>query len=208
MTDNVLDAVAGLDLRAMPRQLLLSMQQLLKTSDAQECADVDLKESGLRLQHARAHVQGTGDDALVLQAGTVAFVVDGTCLSTPTQGLRARCSSNGHTLTLLALTNTKGGHTDPGSRTSFHFIREQHAEFVDLQALKLGKRSAGVVLPNNTSHFERRTKQLLVHTAAMQNVGVCVHVPSTRRMHTSLLDVYVSLQQQQERQFECVSIFV
>jgi len=106
MTDNVLDAVAGLDLRAMPRQLLFSMQQLLKTSDAQECADVDLKESGLRLQHARAHVQGTGDDALVLQAGTVAFVVDGTCLSTPTQGLRARCSSNGHTLVPSKLLQT------------------------------------------------------------------------------------------------------
>jgi hypothetical protein len=31
---------------------------------------------------------------------------------------------------------------------------------------------------------------------------------STRRTHTPLLDVYVSRPQQQEKQLECVSVFV
>jgi hypothetical protein len=184
------------------------MQQWLKTSDARESVDVDLPSLGLRLENARAQVQGTSDNAFLLQSVTVGFVVDGTCLSTLTQGLHARCSSKHHTLTLLALMNTKARHTDPGSRTSFHFVREQHGEFVDLRAMQLGKHSAGVMLQMNASHFQRRSQQLRAHAAAMQNVGVSVCVMSTRRTHTPFLDVYVSRPQQQEKQLECVSIFV
>jgi hypothetical protein len=182
------------------------MQQWLKTSDARASVDVDLPALGVRLQNARA--QATADDAFLLQAGTVGFVVEGTCLSTPTQGLHARCSSKHHTLTLLALINTKARHTDPGSRTCYHFVREQDGEFVDLRALQLGKRSAGVMLPMTASHFQRSSQQLRAHAAAMQNVGVSVCAMSTRRTHTPLLDVYVSRPQQQEKQLECVSVFV
>ena len=208
MTDAVCAGMAGLPRSSVDPLLLLTMQQWLKTSDARESVDIDLPALGLRLQNARAQVQGTSDDALLLQAGTVGFVVDGTCLSTPTQGLHARCSSKQHTLTLLALMNTKARHTDPGSRTSYHFVREQDGEFVDLRALQLGKRSAGVILPMNASHFQRRSQQLRAHAAAMQNVGVSVCAMSTRRTHTPLLDVYVSRPQQQQKQLECVSIFV
>jgi hypothetical protein len=206
MTDAVCAGLAGLPRGGVDPLLLLTMQQWLERSDARESVDVDLPALGLRLQNAQA--QATGDDAFLLQAGTVGFVVDGTCLSTPTQGLHARCSSKQHTLTLLALMNTKARHTDPGSRTSYHFVREQDGEFVDLRALQLGKRSAGVMLPMTASHFQRRSQQLRAHAAAMQNVGVSVCAMSTRRTHTPLLDVYVSRPQQQEKQLECVSVFV
>ena len=206
MTDAVCAGLAGLPRGGVDPLLLLTMQQWLERSDARESVDVDLPALGLRLQNAQA--QATGDDAFLLQAGTVDFVVEGTCLSTQTQGLHALCSSKHHTLTLLALINTKARHTDPGSRTSFHFVREQDGEFVDLRALQLGKRSAGVILPMNASHFQRRSQQLRAHAAAMQNVGVSVCAMSTRRTHTPLLDVYVSRPQQQQKQLECVSIFV
>jgi len=206
MTDAVCAGLAGLPRGGVDPLLLLTMQQWLERSDARESVDVDLPALGLRLQNAQA--QATGDDAFLLQAGTVGFVVEGTCLSTQTQGLHALCSSKHHTLTLLALINTKARHTDPGSRTSFHFVREQDGEFVDLRALQLGKRSAGVILPMNASHFQRRSQQLRAHAAAMQNVGVSVCAMSTRRTHTPLLDVYVSRPQQQQKQLECVSIFV
>ena len=206
VTDAVCAGLAGLPRSGVDPLLLLTMQQWLKTSDARASVDVDLPALGVRLQNARA--EATADDAFLLQAGTVGFVVEGTCLSTPTQGLHARCSSKHHTLTLLALINTKARHTDPGSRTSFHFVREQDGEFVDLRALQLGKRSAGVILPMNASHFQRRSQQLRAHAAAMQNVGVSVCAMSTRRTHTPLLDVYVSRPQQQQKQLECVSIFV
>jgi hypothetical protein len=149
VTDAVCAGLAGLPRSGVDPLLLLTMQQWLKTSDARASVDVDLPALGVRLQNARA--QATADDAFLLQAGTVGFVVEGTCLSTPTQGLHARCSSKHHTLTLLALINTKARHTDPGSRTSFHFVREQDGEFVDLRALQLGKRSAGVMLPMTAS---------------------------------------------------------
>ena len=206
VTDAVCAGLAGLPRGGVDPLLLLTMQQWLERSDARESVDVDLPALGLRLQNAQA--QATGDDAFLLQAGTVGFVVEGTCLSTQTQGLHALCSSKHHTLTLLALINTKARHTDPGSRTSFHFVREQDGEFVDLRALQLGKRSAGVILPMNASHFQRRSQQLRAHAAAMQNVGVSVCAMSTRRTHTPLLDVYVSRPQQQQKQLECVSIFV
>ena len=206
VTDAVCAGLAGLPRSGVDPLLLLTMQQWLERSDARESVDVDLPALGLRLQNAQA--QATGDDAFLLQAGTVGFVVEGTCLSTQTQGLHALCSSKHHTLTLLALINTKARHTDPGSRTSYHFVREQDGEFVDLRALQLGKRSAGVMLPMTASHFQRRSQQLRAHAAAMQNVGVSVCAMSTRRTHTPLLDVYVSRPQQQEKQLECVSVFV
>ena len=193
----------------VPALLVNAMQTWLAgpatPAAAQACADIELPELSMRLRDARARV---GKDGRVLQEGTVSFGITGKELETPLQAVRALVPLEGVTVSLVALVATLGKFKYEGARPAFHFIGSQDAALVDVRALQLGKRSKGAVYPSTASHFLRRSRQLQAHAAAMQDVGVSVDVPSTRRTHTPLLDAYVSQVQHRDVLVQCVSVFV
>lgn len=207
--DATRSALRSLAQPGVPPLLVDAMQTWLALpAAAQACADIELPKLSLRLRDARARVGNSSQNGCVLQEGTVSFGVAGKQLATPLQAVRALVSLEGVTLSLVALVATLGKFKYEGARPAFHFIGSPDAALVDVRALQLGKRSRGAVYPSTASHFLRRSRQLQAHAAAMQDVGVSVDVPSTRRTHTPLLDAYVSQVQHRDVLVQCVSVFV
>ena len=158
------------------------------------CADVALPQLGVCMQAVSARG--------AVQEGVASFSVGDKLLPSRVRAVRAVVSSGGTQLTLVALVHGAGF---TGSRPAFHFMGSPSGKLVDLRALEVGRKSPAA--SSGTSHYLRRAGQLQAHTTAMQNVGVAVDVPQTKRAHTPLLDAYVSHAEHEGRALMCVSVF-
>lgn len=158
------------------------------------CADVALPELGLCMQAVSARG--------AMQEGVASFSVGDKLLPSRVRAVRVVVSSGGTQLTLVALVHGAGF---AGSRPAFHYMGSPAGKLVDLRALQVGKKS--LAASSGASHYLRRAGQLEAHTTAMQNVGVAVDVPQTKRAHTPLLDAYVSHAEHDGRALMCVSVF-
>jgi hypothetical protein len=204
--DAVRSALRSVPRAGVPQELLAAMFSALSSApkgsqvsqvslDSEAGADVELQELGLRMQGVSARG--------ALQEGTASFVVSGQLLPTAARVLRAEAEAGGLRLSLVALVH-RTGRLSTG-RPAFHFVGSPAGRLVDVRALRVGKKSAAAT--TGSSHYMRRAGQLQAHAAAMQDLGVALHVPETQRAHTPLLDAYVSRAEHAGRPLLCVSVF-
>jgi hypothetical protein len=195
--DAVHSALRSVPRAGVPQELLAAMFSALSSTPkgSEAGADVELQELGLRMQGVSARG--------ALLEGTASFVVSGQLLPTAARVLRAEAAAGGLRLSLVALVH-RTGRLSTG-RPAFHFVGSPAGRLVDVRALRVGKKSAAAT--TGSSHYMRRAGQLQAHAAAMQDLGVAVHVPETQRAHTPLLDAYVSRAEHAGRPLLCVSVF-
>jgi len=177
------------------RELLLAALKVPPAAQAR--ADVPLQGLGVCMQGVNAR-------GPVLE-GIATFAVADKLLPSCVRAVNVTVGANGLQLALVAL--VYGGNF-AGARPEFHFLGAPSGKLVDLRTLATGKKSVvATASASGTSHFLRRAGQLQAHAAAMQDLGVAVHVPRTLRAHTPLLDTYVSHAEHQGRALMCVSVF-
>ena len=181
--------------QALHRLMVRELQtESLSGREPVACADVTLPKLGVCMQAVSARG--------AVQEGVASFCVGDKLLSSMVRAVRVVVSSGGTQLTLVALVHGAGF---AGSRPAFHYMGSPAGKLVDLRALQVGKKS--LAASSGASHYLRRAGQLEAHTTAMQNVGVAVDVPQTKRAHTPLLDAYVSHAEHEGRALMCVSVF-